>query len=195
MGRCAGGLGAASALAALMLSMASCHGGVSPGAAPGETPASDSGRHVSSHEPAPGVPDSCPTSPVRHGPIPKGGFSRDTDYPWIAAKSDAGKTLAVLFYSQDGTSLMRAGGTMSPGITTKILWIMPTRGHDHITLQGEEVPQGSEFKQTVPNSSGAQYPSVVKVPSPGCWKITAKVNDYSSTIVIPVTKAPRAKVP
>ncbi len=69
------------------------------------------------------------------------------------------------------------GNCFLDGRNTKILWILDApHPPGEVTITGVKVSSPSEtFQQTFPVAGsatpGANYPSIVNVPTPGCWQI------------------------
>lgn len=100
-----------------------------------------------------------------------------------------GRVVAVLFFASHRGVTMRAGGRMTPELQTKILWSIQGAGGDPLVLRGHE-PSGRTFTQRVTGIGGGQYPSIVVVPSKGCWTLTATVaGQAAGSITVPVIAA------
>jgi hypothetical protein len=116
-----------------------------------------------------GVAEGCPvTSPIHDSRPPAAGFTRRARVPWVRMEPNRA-AIAVLFYSLDGVSVIGTNGSMGDGRNTKILWVIPnTEGK--LTIHGQQIKGDRQFLQKVPG--GIQYPSIVKVPVPGCWRLS-----------------------
>lgn len=96
---------------------------------------------------------------------------------------------AVLFYSDGHNPQMRAGGKMTPGKSTKILWSIPKAGDAELTVNGIS-DNGHTFAQRITGIGGGQYPSVANVPTAGCWTLRETVRGKTvGTITVPVSPA------
>jgi len=84
-----------------------------------------------------------------------------TGLPW--ALSDSGKSVAYLFARQ-----LVAGNTREDGTSNKVLWVTKGNGPARISarLLDANVPD-VEIRGQVTN--GNQTPTLVDLPSPGCW--------------------------
>jgi hypothetical protein len=126
------------------------------------------------------IPAVCPVNPVYTGSLGKLGLD---DVPWIRADLSSSQVTAFLFFVEPTyphTHLyqpLHTGGGYSDGRSTKILWILDAPNPPgEVTITGVKVSSPSEtFQQTFPvagsASPGANYPSIVKVPTSGCWQI------------------------
>ncbi len=127
------------------------------------------------------VPATCPVNPVYAGSLGKSGLE---DVPWIRADPLSSHVTAFLFfveptYQQTHTyQPLHTGGSYPDGSrNTKILWIVDaSNAPDTATITGVKVSSPHEtFQQTFSLAGsatpGANYPSIVNVPTPGCWQI------------------------
>ena len=98
------------------------------------------------------------------------------DIPWIRSARFTG----YLFYytargpwrEQRDRVLIAVGGG-GPGYNTKILWHFPG-SRKRLTIRGRRLDgSGSaEFVQQISRVGGGYFPSIVDVPTPGCWRVT-----------------------
>jgi hypothetical protein len=126
------------------------------------------------------IPAACPVNPVYAGSLGKPGLD---DVPWIKADPSSSQVTAFLFFvkpTYTHTHIyqpLHTGGAYSDGRSTKILWILDAPNPPgEVTITGIKVSSPSEtFQQTFPVAGsatpGANYPSIVNVPTPGCWQI------------------------
>jgi hypothetical protein len=138
------------------------------------------GGHFLQLQPDVPVPATCPVNPVYAGTLGKSGLE---DVPWIRADPLSSQVTAFLFFVEPTyphTHLyqpLHTGGGYSDGRSTKILWILDApHPPGEVTITGVKVSSPSEtFQQTFPVAGsatpGANYPSIVNVPTPGCWQI------------------------
>jgi hypothetical protein len=158
-----------------MLGAAGCTGG-------------DDARPVAPSGPSGGT---CVTSEVHTGLLPvdyRDRYGPGYPPPWIQAEA----LVAVLFYANRAESVMVSGGKMPDGRNTKILWLVDDLGPLRIigTRAGSE-----ETFTHVDQGYGPQHPSIIEVPSPGCWTLTALVEgEDQGSITIRVVGAARPNV-
>ncbi len=130
----------------------------------------------------------CAVTTVRSDPLPVAvpGFVPGTTGPWMGSDH----FVAYLFYTVGTTDpTMRAGGRMSPGLSTKIFWWIPDGG-DTLVIHGVEATSGRSFTQRFAGIGGGQFPSAPVVPSEGCWTLTESIAGKTvGAITIPVTTA------
>lgn len=107
-------------------------------------------------------------------------------HPYLWAGGD--EFAAVLFYSRDGTSTLRSvPGTPKSSREGKFLWLVPNADamNGPLTITGASQTPGQSFKQEIPG--GGSYPSIVTIPSPGCWTLTGWLQGRRlGSLVIPV---------
>src|SRR5579871_1999268 len=109
-------------------------------------------------------------------------------YPWIAASPASAAIVGHLFYyaalkawmaAQSPSLQIYTGGQTPNGrASMKILWDVPrVKTALPMRLRGERLDRAGSFVQTFspagPTRTGpTQYPSIVDVPGPGCWRFT-----------------------
>ena len=139
------------------------------------------GGHFLQLQPDIPIPATCPVNPVYAGSLGKSGLE---DVPWIRADPPSSQVTAFLFfvepnYRQTNTyQPLHTGGRYPDGSrSTKILWILDaSNSPDTATITGVKVSSPQEtFQQTFSlagsTTPGANYPSIVNVPTTGCWQI------------------------
>ena len=123
-------------------------------------------------KPTGSIPATCTPTPVYAGQNNDG-----LAIPWIAATPSRSGIIGHLFFTQV-TSVnkpeyyepMHTNGKMPDGATTKILWrIQNAATGGELVVKGKNLSlPGSTFRQTFP-STGGDIPSIVAVPTAGCW--------------------------
>ena len=114
---------------------------------------------------------------------------------WVAGSPRTSGLIGVLFGGEvvNGRFAVYTGG-LDPGTrrTEKILWILPKRkrvgprlvisgrkdGSTAVTYRRRLAATGSE---QVP---GYNYPSILDLPVPGCWKLTLRTAKISATVSV-----------
>lgn len=122
-------------------------------------------------EPAP-APD-CPISTVHHSRPPSAipGFTPRASGLWMGDERFA----AVLFHARGDSPDIPVGGQWPDGRqNSKILW-WSAGASDLLTVHGTEARTARQFTQTFDGLGGGQYPSIGRVPAPGCWTLAASV--------------------
>jgi hypothetical protein len=72
---------------------------------------------------------------------------------------------------------------------TKILWwIRLPSGNRALVLRGIRIGDERRFRQTL--GAGSVVPSVVTIPSPGCWRVTVTNGRASARFVFRALRAP-----
>lgn len=162
----------------------------SPGASP---PAS-----ATQMKPEDTLPSSCPATPIYWGG--KANAFVSSEIPWIQAQPASSGIMGHLFYSpftlaEKNTYRFLHTGGANPvdGTNTKILW---TIEHPAISgmlqIDGTNLSSpGKTFHQTINPDAGStavlsqnQYPSIVVVPSAGCWQLHITSGQASGTITM-----------
>jgi hypothetical protein len=114
----------------------------------------------------------CISAPVSYAAPPDGGAPH---IPWI----HAGPVSGYLFYyrasgpwrSQPDRVLITSGGGPPGGYATKILWHV-RGGSARVTLVGRQLDGAGRFRERFPAIGGSYFPSILVVPSAGCWRVT-----------------------
>ena len=112
-------------------------------------------------------------------------------YRWIAASPSSAGIVGHLFYYTAVKAWMRArapglqiytgGQTPNGRASMKVLWdFPPVTTALPVQLHGKRLDRSGSFVQTLspaePTRSGpTQYPSIVDVPVPGCWRLTLTI--------------------
>jgi hypothetical protein len=105
---------------------------------------------------------------------------------WIAASPLSTGLVGHLFY-YDGLNAWRqkqlprvriyTGGQSPDGrVSMKILWELRHGGALILRVQGRRLDGRGSFSQELPpvSSSQSQFPSIIVVPTPGCWRVTLR---------------------
>jgi hypothetical protein len=113
----------------------------------------------------------CISAPVSYAISPDSGAP---SIPWIHAGPISGY---LFYYSAKGPwqtlrdrVLITTRGGISGGYRTKILWHVQA-GSNAITLNGRRLDEPGRFRQRFATSGGGYFPSVVVVPTVGCWRV------------------------
>jgi len=137
----------------------------------------------------------CATTPIQTKPFP--GVLRDLR--WIAATPLSAGITGHLFYGYHahGTAAeMHIHGWMPDGGTTKILWVV-SHGNvgGTITIVGRNLTGAGRTKQDFPAAggsgvgvSGSQYPSIIVVPTSGCWQFHLRSGSVVGIVTLRVVK-------
>lgn len=125
---------------------------------------------------------SCAVTEVRKDALPEAldqGFTDPSSPPpWMGGDDFA----AVLFYADDDDPTITPGGKAANGANTKILWLI-READGPLTVRGIETTRHNSFTQEVTQSDGISYPSIVVVPSAGCWRLEASVSGRVAGVV------------
>ena len=147
-------------------------------------------QHITLLKPAAAVPGACPITPVFTGPSLG---SPNLDFlPWMQAEPTSSRIIAYLFFvgpefaTTHTYGPLHTGGGYPDGRSTKILWhtVNPNASND-LQITGKKLGTDQEtFQQTFPMASSPQgdYPSIVNVPTPGCWQLQLKSGTDAATV-------------
>jgi hypothetical protein len=146
------------AVAATVAVAPSCTANAPPGSA---TPSS-----VARGPGEPTAHGGCGNTEVHTGPIPawaNGGFSDpSTGLPWAAGTPST--AIAILFATE-----LVAGGQRPDGSSNKILWVTETSTYQLRIVARPTDGAGSPVAISQPTTNGNQVPSIVDLPTAGCW--------------------------
>jgi len=108
----------------------------------------------------------CGNTEVHTGPIPawaNSGFSgSSTGLPWAAGTPST--AIAMLFATE-----LVARGQRPDGSSNKILWATETSTYQLRIVARPADGAGSPVAINEPTTNGNQVPSIVDLPTPGCW--------------------------
>lgn len=135
------------------------------------------------------VTASCPITPVFTGSL---GRPNLDVLPWMKAEPASSGIVAYLFFAGPVSSdtqtyrPLHTGGGYPDGSSTKILWsINNPNASVALEITGKKLSAGHEtFQQTFPMASSpwGDYPSIVNVPTPGCWQVQLKSGTDAATV-------------
>jgi hypothetical protein len=167
-------------------------------ASPALSPVTSPSASVTQLKPESALPSLCPATPVYQGG--KANAFASSGIPWIQAQPASSGILGHLFYTpftlaEKSTYRFLHTGGVNPvdGANTKILWTIDhTSISDTLQIDGTNLSNpGKTFHQTInPNSNSTanlsqnQYPSIVVVPSAGCWQLRITSGQASGTITM-----------
>lgn len=137
----------------------------------------------------------CPSTPVHYTGVGSGGLA---NIPWVRLGPTGH---AYLFYygpaladgrvnQSAGVVVYTGGGTAN--VSTKILWA-PSRSSANAILRGVQLDGNGQFTQRL-KASGRAFPSIVDLPTPGCWKLALRVGASQMTIIASAVDPPPAPV-
>jgi len=134
---------------------------------------------------------SCAATPLRHTSFP------GLNIPWIKAAPSSAGIAGHLFFvypgARGGDADLHTGGVMPNGGSTKILSLI-AHGDTTVTLviDGRNLTGAGRTHQVFPRAAGVggivgvQYPSIVVVPTPGCWRFLLHSGAAAGTVTLPV---------
>jgi hypothetical protein len=133
----------------------------------------------------------CSASPVRYDAGGTGGLST---IPWVTlgkagraylffygaelADGRVNQSLSVVIYTGGGTS----------AFSTKILWA-PTHPGRGAVVTATRLDEPGSFTQQL-SASGRAFPSIVNVPTAGCWRLTLRTGKTRASMVVNAVDPP-----
>jgi hypothetical protein len=177
--------GAAAGLAlALALAAAGCTPGDRPAAAPGTggtAPAASTAGQG-------GPPLRCAPTPLRQGAPPAWTApAHPPDLPYALGSGDA---VAAFFFARP----LRAGHPENPA--NKVLWVVGSpRNRQPLLVTARpagDAGRAVHLREEADSGPGEIYPSIVDLPSPGCWRLELRWTSHRAVIDVEVqpTAAP-----
>lgn len=104
----------------------------------------------------------------------RAGFSPDA-YVEPHVTGSKGGIVGILFVNP-----LRAH--QSPGTNNKILWVAEDPGSTPLVIRAHREGSGREVTRTV---SGGPGPSIIDMPTPGCWELTLTWSNHTETAALP----------
>jgi hypothetical protein len=137
----------------------------------------------------------CEATPVHYKPD-KGVESGLAALPWIAASPPSTGLVGHLFY-YDAHNVWRqkqlprvrvySGGQSPDGrLSMKILWELRHGNALMLRVQGKRLDGAGSFAQDFPpaGSTEFQFPSIIIVPRPGCWRLTLRAGQTTGGVTL-----------
>jgi hypothetical protein len=139
----------------------------------------------------------CEATPVQYKPY-RGVQAGLAPYRWIAASPVSSALLGHLFYYDRDNPWRRkrlarlriyAGGQSPDGRESmKILWELRRGSAIALRVQGTRLDASGSFSQELSPAGAAQFPSIINVPTRGCWRLTlraGKVTGHVTLLALP----------
>lgn len=125
---------------------------------------------------------SCPSASALHTDSkPPEAISGLANVPWVAATPRRGASrrlwvVGYLFYvprdTQQRSAYIYVHGTTPSSGATKILWqVSGVTTESQLTALGRRIDGPGTFKQRFPQSGSGRFPSILRIPYVGCWRI------------------------
>jgi len=125
-----------------------------------------------------------PTTVFRTTPHPRFG-----NVVWMPTTPTSGGIAAVRFVStvpDIDRAVIYAGGVAPGGWSTKFLWWSPRSG-PRAVLSGWRLDGSGSFRQSFTNAAADDgttvYPSIVDIPTPGCWAVRIEIGGRAGLVV------------
>lgn len=114
--------------------------------------------------------------------------------PWIVGSPASTGLVGYLFYYDGlnewkqrrlpGLRLYSSGESPDGRISMKILWELRRGSALALRVRGQRIGGSGSFSQQLPptRSNGRQFPSIISVPAPGCWRLTLTTGRTAATV-------------
>jgi hypothetical protein len=114
--------------------------------------------------------------------------------PWIAASPASAGLVGHLFYYDPlnswkqkhlpGLRLYSGGEGPNGRISMKILWESRRGSARDLSVRGRRLDGSGSFSQQLPpaSSNQRQFPSIIDVPAPGCWRLTLTTGTVKASV-------------
>jgi hypothetical protein len=129
---------------------------------------------------------SCEATPVH---FTAGGARGLSGVPWVRS----GRAFRGFLFSyaseladgrvnqSSGAVLYTRGGTRA--FSTKILWVAD-RPRATAIIRGRQLDGSSRFSQKLSRAGGGGFPSIIRIPAAGCWKLAIRSGPSHGSIVV-----------
>lgn len=172
-------------LVGIMVLLSGCTGPSQPQARTPSASGAAPSAPVTQLKPEGALPSSCPATPVYQG-----GPGNLSGIPWVQAQPPSSGVVGHLFYAQSATTksgtyrFLHTGGGYPDRSATKILWIVDhPQASGPLQIDGTNLSDpGKTFHQTIEGSG--EIPSIVVVPSAGCWHLQIVSGNANGTFIL-----------
>jgi hypothetical protein len=133
----------------------------------------------------------CAATPIRTTPFPEHGLG---PLPWIEASPASAGITGHLFYAyglHGKAAELHTHGVMPHERSTKILWVIKHAGTGRmLNIAGRNLTGGGTMHQRFPVaiSPANNYPSILDVPTPGCWRFQLGSGTVQGTVTMRAIK-------
>ena len=138
----------------------------------------------------------CTPATVHYGALPAAAREAGIQpgVPWVE-DSVASVTGSLFYYTpalrRHAHAIIGTRGQAESGVATKILWWVHGKGSPTLTIVGNRTDGAASFRQAITGPAlgdNTTFPSLVKVPSPGCWKLDIHRGSTSGSITFRASK-------
>jgi hypothetical protein len=141
----------------------------------------------------------CNATPVHWQPRKNIGTRAGLVMPWIQASPRSARVIGYLVYYTPTSrtvelhlpgAVMFTHGRTPEGGTTSIIWVPQRNAGRFIFFQGRRLDGPGSFRQRSGFGSAGTYPSALRVPAPGCWRVTLRSLNLRAQVTFAVYDAP-----
>jgi hypothetical protein len=131
----------------------------------------------------------CRTTAIHPEPY-HGRTTAPPGLPWMRATPRSSRIIGFLFYISPGATgdvaALHTGGRMPDGAATKILWFITKPGAQRtLLIVGRNRRGAGTMRERVPAASTG-YPSILTIPTAGCWRLTLRSGSVSGQVTLTV---------
>ena len=136
----------------------------------------------------------CAATTVQYQPAPVGA-PEGVGGPWVASTHSAFR--GYLFYigatrwsktKPRGARIFTTKARERVG--PKVLWLALGRSTAAIAIRGRRLDRPGSFKSTYPGVGAGQYPSYVRIPSAGCWRVSLSSGRLHGSVTFVASDTP-----
>ena len=123
----------------------------------------------------------CPATHV-HSPPSAAAPAPISGLAWVQAS----RALAGVLFTWNGSPALElpTGGAWRNGSTAKVLWWPRRAGGRSLTIRGRSLDAGGGTFIQKFSAASSGYPSIVDIPSAGCWRIDVTTGTLHGTVVV-----------
>lgn len=105
--------------------------------------------------------------------------------PWIKTAPEGAGMTGHLFTSPDGVATVHVGASWPDGSSNKVLWLVSNPGAGtELVVSGTNQTTGETYHDVFVSVAAGEFPSVLALPSPGCWDLTLTTGTVTGRVVI-----------
>lgn len=132
----------------------------------------------------------CTPATVHYGSVPAAAREAGipSGVPWVE-DSTASVTGSLYYYTpilrRHAHAIIGTRGQAESGRVTKILWWVHGKGSPALTIVGNRTDAAGSFRPTITGPTlgdNTTFPSIVTVPTPGCWTLSVHSGSTSGSI-------------
>jgi hypothetical protein len=135
------------------------------------------------------VAGGCGATQAFAGPGPAAAMGL-ADNPWATATPPQAGITAYFWGHPPDLIVARSPGTSNTGAANKVLWINDGPGYGHLLIAAHPFGKSTPIVQFDIPSASAGFPSIIDLPTPGCWQLELTLAGTRATLEILAGSAP-----